>query len=296
MGKPLVAVIATHQRLSLLERTLVSMAAAAKPSNWEGVIVVENGMPAVAQEVVDRLAASLPARYLHVETTNKNMAINCALQLADERLCLFFDDDVRLHPDTLVAYADAAQGFEGGRFFGGPVQMDYVVEPPQWLLPWLPASARPWLHGGHRMSRLGKQWFLGGNWAAYQRDLQSCGGFDSSVGPGSRAQAGSEVDMQQRLRNRGVHSLFVPEAVVWHYVPPERCSPEWVLARVRTSGIALGQAMFRLQVTQATVLLLKRLAWMTTLLLKPAPLSFKRNYYSNFWAGLIQGLALRRER
>ena len=46
--------------------------------------------------------------------------------------------------------------------------------------------------------------------------------------------------MQARLLERGVQGVYVREAMVWHYVPEERCSPKWVLWRAYRDGIRDG--------------------------------------------------------
>jgi GT2 family glycosyltransferase len=83
--------------------------------------------------------------------------------------------------------------------------------------------------------------FLGFNWAAFAEDLHAVGGFDYRKGPGSPTKSvGQETDMQERLLQAGRHGRYVPGAMVWHYVPRSRCSPDWALERAYRIGVQWG--------------------------------------------------------
>ena len=67
--------------------------------------------------------------------------------------------------------------------------------------------------------------FLGFNWAASASDLIRMGGFNEERGPGTVSR-GQETDMQERMLKDGMRGRYLPDALVWHYVPRARCSPE----------------------------------------------------------------------
>ena len=46
--------------------------------------------------------------------------------------------------------------------------------------------------------------------------------------------------MQKRLLENGIKGKYVPDAKVWHFVPPERCSPEFTARRAFKWGIQGG--------------------------------------------------------
>ena len=124
MAHNLVVVIATAGRSRLLRRTLGSLAACVKPSIYRETIIVENGPKGDVEKIVSQYAPSLNARYLYVTLANKSNAVNQALAILEECLIFFTDDDVRFHPGTLCAYAQAAEGVETGVFYGGPLSID----------------------------------------------------------------------------------------------------------------------------------------------------------------------------
>ena len=238
----LTILVPTHGRPTLLRRTLESVAQCERPDGYEGCLVVENGSRAGAEAVVAEAAKAHPhlqLRYMHVERANKSHALNEALETVGDGLVVFFDDDVRLEPGVLEAYAEAARGHGERTYFGGPFQIDYEVEPAEWVRSLLPVSARGW-GGGERVHR---GYFLGFNWAAPVSDLRAAGGFDPNVGPGSPTGAtGQETTMQSRLLAAGCEPQFVPKALVWHYVPADRCSVAWAVERKGKDGTREGRS------------------------------------------------------
>lgn len=229
-------VIPTCNRSELLERTLHSLAECELPKNYRQLVVVENGKQLGAEAVVAGCPAHLSASYRYHAAGNKSAALNSILDERGEDLLVFFDDDVRIHPDTLVSYAEASAAHQNS-FFGGTAGVDYEETPAPWVK--LPPSARPGEWNGPKADT--RNWFLGFNWAARASDLRACGGFDTTVGPGGTSGArGQESSMQAMLITAGIKPIFVPEAMVWHFVPKERCSPKWSLKRAYQTAKAAG--------------------------------------------------------
>ena len=110
---PIHVLIATYDRDTLLERTLRTLAAAERPDGFESIYVVENGPPGGAEGICRRMAAELPIRFHHIEQSGKSRANQWAIEQIRTGFVIFFDDDVRVDPRTLVAYAAAAS--EGAR-------------------------------------------------------------------------------------------------------------------------------------------------------------------------------------
>jgi glycosyltransferase involved in cell wall biosynthesis len=240
-ARAVVVVIPTRNRPALLERTLVSLADADRPARYRGTYVVENGpaVPAVAR-VVEGWRDRLAITFRTLADGNKSAALNAVLADLNDELVVFLDDDVRVAPGLLTAYAREDEKAAGRTFFGGPTDVDYEVPPPAWLRAYLPPSAVGWRWTGHPHA-VDRPEFLGFNWAARARDLQAAGGFNAAFGPGARTGAtGQERNMQERLLQKGWIGRYVEEAVVWHYVPRDRCSRRWTLRRAYRNGVGLG--------------------------------------------------------
>ena len=233
-------VIDTAGRQELLGRTLASLAEGEVPAALAQTIVIENGPPGGARQIVSQAPPILKTRYLYEPCGNKSGALNRVLDAIDDGLIFFADDDVRFHPGVLRDYALAAQQRSERAFFGGPVAVDYEQEPPEWLKQYLPKSARGWSLTAET-NLVNEPDFLGCNWAAFAKDLKRAGGFDPFRGPGAvTGSVGQESDMQRRLLQSDCQGIYLPGACVWHYVPADRCSPEWALERAYRQGIRKG--------------------------------------------------------
>jgi hypothetical protein len=242
---PLVVVIPTHGRPTLLGRTLDSVLACTPPPGRQvRLIVVENGPKSGAEKLVAGVAAWLRPEYRHVPTANKSAALNAVVRELGDSLVVFFDDDIRVDPSILCHYAEAAGSTRNGRFYGGAVLVDYEAQatPPDWLLAYLPVSAQGWRpDAGTYRGVSDKLAFLGCNWAAFSSDLREAGAFDARFGPGGTSGGtGQERAMQIALRERGAIPQYLPDALTWHYVPRSRCSPRWALDRTYRNAIRAG--------------------------------------------------------
>jgi glycosyltransferase involved in cell wall biosynthesis len=180
---------------------------------------------------------------MHRKRGNKSYALNEALETIPDGLVVFFDDDIRVDPNVLVAYSEAATGIDGGAYFGGTVRTDRERPLPAWAEPHFPQSVRGYELGEEMRTA---EWYLGFNWAAYKADLLGVGGFNEHVGPGAATGArGQETEMQERLRAAGAEPIDVPEAVVWHFVPEERLTISWLLQRKYAGGKSLGLSQYK---------------------------------------------------
>lgn len=230
-------VIATCRRPDLLRRTLASLAAARLPGSVGEILVVENGGAHGAGDVAGTFAGRLPVRHYSLEEGNKSRALNDALRRTRADLVHFLDDDVRVAPGTVEAYVEAASRYGPGHHFSGPLVADWETEPPEWLKRYLPASAIGWDQGDEEIY-YDRPYFIGSNWSAFREDVLAVGGFREHIGPGSPSGAiGDEMELQQRLLDAGGRGVYLPEARIWHHVPPSACDFEWARRRQERMGL-----------------------------------------------------------
>jgi glycosyltransferase involved in cell wall biosynthesis len=243
MAHSLRVLIAAAGKPELLGRTLASLAAAEKPATYRGALVVENGPRCGIENVVRSFGRENRFDHMYVPEANKSHALNCGLTRLSEDLVFMTDDDVRLHPQVLVAYDEAARDNEGGRIYGGPVRIDAEHgPPPSWMQRFYPQTiAEPWSLPYPATTTLFNQNFMGTNWAAFAFDLLAVGGFDTRLGPGGTTGAtGQETEAQRRLLARGARAVYVPGAIAWHYLHREFLDPAWVLKRTYKHGLEWG--------------------------------------------------------
>jgi GT2 family glycosyltransferase len=238
----MVIIIPTCQRGELLERTLQCLVDADLPGELKRVVVVENGKKDEAESKTAKFADRLPVEYLYTPVGSKCAALNLALESCAGEFVVFFDDDVRIDPGCIRAYADAAKGKSRGEFYAGKCNVDYDVPPPEWLKHYLPFSAKGWCYGD-TVRELSEPLALGFNWAAFADDIKQAGSFDPEIGPGRLISIGDETDLQKAMLSRGIKGVYLPASLVWHHVPADRCSTEWTLERNRRMGLLVGRKL-----------------------------------------------------
>lgn len=248
MAKSLWVMLAAFGRPELVRRTIASIAACEKPPQYAETLVVENGPPCGIEQIVREFSPKHRVRYLYSEQPNKSVALNLGLAHTDGGLIAFTDDDVRMHPQWLAAYAAATEGQQGGRYFGGPVHVDAEHGlPPPWMRRFYPATlAVPWeLPYGELPTPVPGQTFMGPNWAAFGSEILALGGFDPNLGPGPLQSVGEETEVMRQLGERGSLAYYVPAAMTWHYLHRDYLDPQWLLKRTYRHGLGWGIAKTR---------------------------------------------------
>lgn len=238
----IIIIIPTCRRSKLLKRTLDSLQLCTLPEIPVSAFVVENGDKHNAEEVGSQSSSGIKINYRYHEKANKSSALNSVLPECADSFLIFLDDDVRCSPDLLVKFYEAFKLHGEGCFYGGAMGVDYETPPPEWLKEYLPPSAVGFAYRADPEKVL-EPVFQGCNWALHSSLLEKIGGFNPNYGPGSATgSTGQESQAMGACIKNGHHGIYVPLAKVWHYVPENRCSQEWLLDRAYKNGVQFGQS------------------------------------------------------
>jgi GT2 family glycosyltransferase len=127
---------------------------------------------------------------------------------------------------------------------GGPIRPRYAAPPPEWLSDGI-SFALTLLDRGPEVRDLDPrvEAVYGANVSFRVEPLRQVGGFDPSLGHGSDGRAiffAEEDEAERALARLGYRIRYVPDAAVWHLIPPERLTRESFLRRRFAFGRALG--------------------------------------------------------
>jgi glycosyltransferase involved in cell wall biosynthesis len=214
--------VATRNRAALLAELLRSLAAAqaAAPAVASEIVVVDNGSGDETPTLLDRWAASSLGRVvLRHERPGKARALNSALSQTRGALLAFLDDDVQVAPNWLGAItaffaAHAEYGAAMGRVLLPATVTDAL------LIERIRAYATlPLFDRGQAVC----DWpeVYGCNMVVRRSVMDRTGAFDERLGPGASG-FGEDLDLSRRIREAGFRIGYMPDAIAYHDVDPDR--------------------------------------------------------------------------
>jgi len=222
--------ICTFNRATSLRKTLASFAACRRPegTEWE-LLVMDNASTDHTRTVVREFETALPLRYIHESTQGLSYARNRAVaETAGSEILLFTDDDVRVEPGWIAAFAAAADACPEADFFGGRVKPLFEGGRPGWLqdenmdlldglfVNYDPGSESGWIQPEAILP-------VGAS-MGFQRDCFAGGNlFRTDLGVSGRSLGrGEDTEFLARLLEAGRRGYYVADALCRHEVPPER--------------------------------------------------------------------------
>lgn len=220
-------IIPTHNRSERLIAALESVIRQDLPAaDWECVVVSNNSTDDTVARFGD-FAARYPGLNLRLVTEDGpgvSYARNRGIAETSAPLLVFIDDDERINPGFLRAYADFFDAHPDAVVAGGRIIAEYVTGRPAWLSKYTEMPiANPMDFGPDVRPFPAGRVPGGGNMAFRRAGLAGYGGFDPSLGRvNGELIGGEENDFFERLLLGGETIWYVPGAVMWHIIPPAK--------------------------------------------------------------------------
>ena len=279
-------IIPTYNR----SRTLVQALHSLQEQNLSEfeIIVVDNAADSKVEQTVNEFnqTAKVLVRYVPEPRLGLHNARHAGARAAKGDVLLFTDDDATFDPNWLRAYKDAFEVHPEMVAAGGPVRPVWEAPPPQWLLDFM---AREEYMGGdtktfgflslmdlYEQFHLHPQdYFYGVNMATRRNVLFEVGGFNPEA-VGEVWVGDGETGLIRKLWKRGMLIGYVPEAIVYHHIPPQRMTAKYFRHRQANEGACDIYADFhnglptrlRLCKHAAALAIKNSKAWATALLLR----------------------------
>lgn len=264
-------IIPTHYRSERLIAALESVIRQDLPAaDWECVVVSNNSTDDTVARFGD-FAARYPGLNLRLVTEDGpgvSYARNRGIAETSAPLLVFIDDDERINPGFLRAYADFFDAHPDAVVAGGRIIAEYVTGRPAWLSKYTEMPIANPMDFGDAVRPFPAGRVPGGGNMAFRRSAAlRYGGFDPSLGRvGRMLIGGEENDFFERLMRGGETCWYVPGAVMWHIIPPEKLTESYFRRLCYNVGVSqrLRAGMYR---RYPKTLLFESLKWGATLLL-----------------------------
>ncbi len=226
-------IIATYNRASWVVQTLESVVAqSAAPELWECVVVNNNSTDETVR-VVERFIEAHPEFDIRLVTETKqglSHARNCGIESSCAEVIAIIDDDEVINEEFIEAYIDLFARHPEVASAGGKIIPRYRSSRPQWMSKYTERPIANPIDLGESEQPFPKGMIPGGGNMAIRRSaLARYGAFDPNLGRrGELLIGGEENDLFQRLAQGGEVCWYCPRAVMFHIIPDEKLTREYL--------------------------------------------------------------------
>src|SRR5205085_4582569 len=206
--------------------------------------VVDNNCTDSTPQVVEQWQGTFDGRlrYVFESQQGRSAALNAGIRATDGDLVGMIDDDEEIDAGW---YARVAAAFSESNldFIGGPYVPRWGASPPDWL-PMNYVGVIGWIDGGKQVVAYDQNYpgiLMGGNAVLRRAMLNHVGLYRTSLSrTGKRLLAGEDEDMYARLLAAGARGLYLPDLIIYHYIPPERLTKQYFRRWFFWRGVSRG--------------------------------------------------------
>lgn len=220
-------IVCTYNRAAALRSMLATLkdVTVAPGTEWE-LVVVDNNSSDATPEVVSELASGLPCpvRYIFEPRQGLSHARNRGVAEARGELLLFTDDDVVVHP-SWVREIVAGFATHDCMAIGGKIVAVWEQERPTWYSnvgPYrLIGAIIEYDFGDETRDAVSPP--FGANMAFRREVFTRYGLFRTDLGVSDRERLlGEDTEISRRIMRGGDRILYLPAAIIYHPVEPDR--------------------------------------------------------------------------
>lgn len=226
-------IIATYNRSASLIRALESVAQQNAPaSEWECVVINNNSTDDTQERFAEFVAAhpDLNIRMVTELRQGLSFARNRGIRESEAEYIAIIDDDERISPDFITSYISLFDSTPDAVAAGGPIVAEYPSGRPRWMSHFTERPVANTMYFGDKVREFPEGRIPGGGNMAIRRSaVRRYGVFDTSLGyVGESLVGGEESDLFERLRIAEAKYYYVPTAVMYHIIPPEKLTANYL--------------------------------------------------------------------
>jgi len=212
--------LCTYNRAALLERVLDACFEQTFPAGDYEVVLVNDGSKDETPEVIARARARATCRFEVIDQPNSGLAKgrNAGIARAGGERIIFIDDDVLPLPNFVAEHMRSHKGAPKAVVRGGAINVESFddLPPPIWSI-----------------RHYSGNFFWTTNVSVPLATIRAIGGFNESFSE----YGWEDIDVGLRLRFGGVHAVFNPKALVYHWKPrPRSGNVEKMVAQARAQA------------------------------------------------------------
>ncbi|MBR5493948.1 MAG: glycosyltransferase family 2 protein [Alistipes sp.] len=264
-------IIATYNRSASLIRALESVAQQNAPaSEWECVVINNNSTDDTQERFAEFVAAhpDLNIRMVTELRQGLSFARNRGIRESEAEYIAIIDDDERISPDFITSYISLFDSTPDAVAAGGPIVAEYPSGRPRWMSHFTERPVANTMYFGDKVREFPEGRIPGGGNMAIRRSaVRRYGVFDTSLGyVGESLVGGEESDLFERLRIAEAKYYYVPTAVMYHIIPPEKLTANYLSRLSYNIGVSqLRRALYYRR--RARVRIKEIFKWVVTLVL-----------------------------
>jgi glycosyltransferase involved in cell wall biosynthesis len=204
------------------------------------LLIIDNNSTDTTREIAELFAKQNPRiRYGFEPLQNLCHARNRGILESRGEIVAFVDDDVKFSSGWLTALASAFERHVDVACVGGKVVPHFEADRPSWLdddLSWIYGVTR---YGDHEREIQPPETPIGCNMAFRRVVFEQIGCFHPSLGRrGENLQSNDENRLFISVAKAGLKTLYSPDVLLAHRIPPARTSRNWVERRFYWQGIS----------------------------------------------------------
>ncbi|BCX89352.1 glucosyl-dolichyl phosphate glucuronosyltransferase [Methylomarinovum tepidoasis] len=230
-------ILCTYNRANILADTIESFLACKRSGIDHELLVVDNNSQDNTSKVVEQFSSrESTISYIWESMQGLSHARNRGIRCAQGKVIAFVDDDVYFSQNWLVELEETFNDPNIACMGGKSIPLFDAGE-----LPWLTEDILS-IYGSTRSGDLPKLMHypehpFGLNMAFRREVFETVGLFNPNLGrKGSNLLSNEESELFWRIHCAGLKVAYNPNAIIYHRIPKERSTPEWVLRRYYWQG------------------------------------------------------------
>lgn len=240
-------IIPTRDRAPLLSRNLDSILNQSFPQDNFEVIVIDNGSKDSTAEICKSYAEKfVNFKYLYDDRPGLHVGRHLGMKNARADILVYADDDIRAFPAWLEGIAESFRN-EKTVLVGGKCLPEFETQPPKWFeYLWEKNEYGKFighysvLDFGDEIKEISPHFVWGCNFSIRKQILIEAKGFHPDRMPDGliKLRGDGETAVSDYIQAKKLLTVYNPEASVYHFVPAERLSLEYLYERNFAQGVS----------------------------------------------------------